>query len=287
MKLPSSKAIAFNGAAVLVIGVAAVTQIKSYFHKPVIASCASFYENAVGLGVERGGQLVTAVDIQAGSGGADYGVLEHLTTKRLQGGPAAAAFAIALPKDSAHPDHSSLAKGGIAFPWRPRSLPAAAPSICLSYNVLLPTAFEFGRGGGTLPGVSLSSQDATTDESISTHFAWAYEGTAIIRILNGPAKDRRRFDVGSEQKLPRGRWFRVDQEIVLNTPGKPDGMVRLWIDGDLAAENLEANIRSNPAVKFDGVLADVHFGASRTGTEGRALKDEVVMFTPFELRWRK
>jgi hypothetical protein len=287
MKLPSTKAIALNGAAVMVIGAAVVTQIKSIFHKPVIASCASYYENAVGLGIERGGQLVSAVDIQAGSAGADYGVLENLSSKRLKDGPAPAAFVISLPKDSAHPDHSRATKGGIAFPWRPRSLPAAAPSVCLSYNIYLPDTFDFGRGGGTLPGVSLSSQDATSNETVAIHFAWGYAGAARTRILTQSNKDLRRDSVDSEQKLPRGRWFRVDQEIALNTPGKADGRVRLWLDGELAAESAEVNIRSSAAVKFDGVLADVHFGGSKTGSDGIAAKDEVVMITPFELRWRK
>jgi hypothetical protein len=287
MKLPSTKAIAANGAAVMVIGVAVVTQIKSYFAKPEIPSCATYYESAVGLGLERNGKLVTAVDIQAGAAGADYGVLDNLTTTALTNGPAAHAMVVAIRRGTSHPDHSREARGGVVFPWKPRALPSSAPSVCLSYHVLLPETFEFGTGVGTLPGISASSMDVSSDEAISFHFGWGSDGKPRMRFLARSAAEQRRDTISGENVLPRGRWFKVDQEIGLNTGGQSNGLMRFWIDGELAAANWSLPLRSSDAVKFDGVLADIHFGYLSTFSSGVATRDETISVSPFELRWRK
>ena len=43
--------------------------------------------------------------------------------------------------------------------------------------------------------------------------------------------------------LPKGRWVRIEQELVLNTPGQADGIARLWLDGDLKAEGTGLKLR--------------------------------------------
>jgi hypothetical protein len=83
--------------------------------------------------------------------------------------------------------------------------------------------------------------------------------------------------------IPRGKWVRIDQEVVLNTPQKQDGLVRLWVDGSLRIEGKEAELRYSREVGFTGVMGDVHFGGNFMG--GVARKDETVWLTPFELRW--
>ena len=45
--------------------------------------------------------------------------------------------------------------------------------------------------------------------------------------------------------------MRVQQEVVLNTPGAADGIVRLWADGDLMAEDTGIELRKN---KGDGII---------------------------------
>ncbi len=56
------------------------------------------------------------------------------------------------------------------------------------------------------------------------------------------------FDWGNvtgKVSLERGRWYALEYQVALNTPGKKDGIVRIWIDGKLLVEKTDLNIRGN------------------------------------------
>jgi hypothetical protein len=282
MKMPSNKALMINGAAVMIIGGAAITQIKSYFFLPTIAACADRYPKAVALGVERNGVLLTASDVQAVAAGADSGIMENLTLMRVKGASSPNAIAVSLRSGTSHPEHTKLDRGGISFPWRPRALPQSVSAACLSYDVYLAPTFNFGSGGGTLPGLVGSGQN----EKLQINFGWTSKGTPRMRSVLKTETNTSRDSVWSGNPIPRGRWVRVDQEIVLNAPKKTNGLLRVWLDGDLVAEKRKLTLRNSADGTIEGVLADVYFGVSTTDMDGRAMKDEQILFTPFELRWQ-
>jgi hypothetical protein len=289
MKLPSNKALMVNGAAVMIIGAAVVTQVKSLLFSPAIAPCSERYDKAVALGVERGGVLLTAADVQAAAAGADSGVMENLTLMHVKDGPAPNALAVAVRAGSMHPEHAKETRGGISFPWRPRALPPSVPAACLSYDVFLGPNFDFGPGAGTLPGIVGSSPavGAQDNEKFRINFGWAAKGMPRLRAVLTSEKESPIVQITSgETALSRGRWVRIDQEIILNTPKKSDGVLRLFIDGSLIAEKLDAILRHSADGTIEGVLSDVHFGASRSAVDGRATKDEQILLTPYELRWK-
>lgn len=45
--------------------------------------------------------------------------------------------------------------------------------------------------------------------------------------------------------LTYDRWYEIELEVKLNTPGLKDGEVRLWQDGELVAEKTAVSIRNN------------------------------------------
>jgi hypothetical protein len=49
--------------------------------------------------------------------------------------------------------------------------------------------------------------------------------------------------IGSGVKFQRGRWYAVEYMVKLNTPGRSDGAVKLWVDGALVASKEGVNIR--------------------------------------------
>ena len=88
--------------------------------------------------------------------------------------------------------------------------------------------------------------------------------------------------------MPVGRWVRVDQEVILNAPGVPNGKTRLWIDQVLRAEIRNADLRESPKMAIQGVSADAHFGQPTVNDKlgaGRAKKTEEIWITPFEIRF--
>ena len=82
-------------------------------------------------------------------------------------------------------------------------------------------------------------------------------------------------------ELPRGRWVSVDQEVILNTPGKSDGVLRVWLDGRLSFENRTVAFRTDAAAAVRGILAEVAH-ARQPGARDDA---SPVLVTPFEFRW--
>src|SRR5207253_1963353 len=113
-------------------------------------ACSERYATSMIFPLERDGVVVTATDIQARMDGRDAGLLENLDVVRLKKGPVPIAMSVELPKGSAAPTSSVVPKGGISFPWHPRSLKDKS-SVCLSYQMLLPADFDFNLGGA-LPG---------------------------------------------------------------------------------------------------------------------------------------
>jgi hypothetical protein len=92
-------------------------------------------------------------------------------------------------------------------------------------------------------------------------------------------------DLISDLKIPRGRWVRIDQEVILNKPGAENGTLRLWVDRTLVGELSNFVMRQSPDTKIELVQAAAYFGSSATNTDGLAAKDERILMTPFELRW--
>jgi hypothetical protein len=291
MKLPSTKSMILNGAAATVIGMAVVTQIKSFFKPNTIPSCPQRFEGASGvaLGIERGGKLLQASDIQSASNGTDYGVLENLSVTRVQSGPAPNAIAITLAAGKGQADHPKT-PGGVSFPWRPRALGENVETACLSFDVFLPADFNF-NAVGTLPGFygASVSEGADNEERFTANFSWGADGRAYMNVGMSTKTGWTLGYVSGEATLPRGRWVRIDQEIYLNTPKVADGWAMFWVDGELKASAENIMFRESGDNKIHGVKGDVFFGAplqGRTHGSGQATKDERILMTPFELRWR-
>ena len=80
--------------------------------------------------------------------------------------------------------------------------------------------------------------------------------------------------------LEPGRWMHVQQEVVLNTPGAADGIVRLWADGELMAEDTGVELRKNKGDGIIGVLADIGYVRQPPAAPGS------LQLSPFEISWR-
>jgi uncharacterized protein (DUF2141 family) len=56
----------------------------------------------------------------------------------------------------------------------------------------------------------------------------------------------------------RGRWYCYEQMVRLNTPGKRDGEVKIWVDGKLTADWPDLLIRTVKTLKIDEVYLNLH-----------------------------
>lgn len=276
MAISSRTAIVFNIAAIVVAAAAVGAAVRSSLLKPAVAPCETRYANVLAFKLEREGRVLTPVDLQGRSGGRDTGLDRHLEIGAEPGAPKPVAMKVRLP--------AGAEASGIAFPWEPANIrPHAA--ACLAYNVRLSESAGGGHDG-VLPGLEGRDEGGTQRFTVSA--AWLKSGESglaseivLKREPGEAAKEKTGLEIESTNvAFPKGRWLRVNQEMVLNKPGEADGVVRLWIDGKLVAERADMRLRSDTGVSFTGVAARAQLMAGAV-----AQADGTILLTPFELMW--
>jgi hypothetical protein len=281
MKAISARFVLFNAAAILVALAAVIAVIRSFLVSPSLAPCSERYATSMTFPLARDGVMLTATDIHARTGGRDAGLLQNLEIVPLKSGPAPAAMSISLPKGSAPASGSAIPHGGISFPWQPRSI-SSQPAVCLSYQIFFPADFDF-HVGGMLPGVEGHADES--EDRFLVQAAWRQGGAigATNTVTIAGKKLKQMTDDGPE--IPRGRWVKVEQEVVLNAPANQEnGILRVWIDGALAIDKNDFVYRNKGDVRLSGVAADLFYGGE--DTVARSPADAKVLVSPFELSWQ-
>lgn len=283
MKKPTGLALLLNGGALLIALASGVAVLRSVFVPDTIAPCSTRYAHGTQLALERSsGELLTAADLQARFGGTDWGLLDNARVVELKGDVPRQAIEVRLAKAAGVA--SASPRSGMGFTWIPRGVghPSAA---CLAYSVRMVPGFDFAKGG-RLPGL-LAAAPATNTATpgLSFHSGWHDDGGLEVRAqLPGWSDARSLADDRGDYILPRGQWVGLEQEVVLNTPGQKDGLLRVWADGVLRFEKTGLTLRDSTDVRISGVAAEVaSFGTDMTGAADRGKK---LWFSPLELRWQ-
>jgi hypothetical protein len=245
----------------------------------VEAPCSARYPAGTRFSLQTSqGKPLTAIQLQARAGVRDLGVIDNASVVQVADGPTPEAIEVKLRKLPGDADTSDRARNGIEFRWGPPGM-AQAKSACLSYSVFLPEKFDFGSGG-FLPGVftGAASTASTGVEGSSVSPAWNEQGQPLLTASLGAAGIRRAMSNG-KGVLPTNRWFKVEQEVVLNEAGKEDGRARLWVDGALAVDNQNIALRTTPTTFLGGVLAAI-------GYQRVPASPGTVRVSPFEIAWQ-
>ncbi len=183
----------------------------------------------------------------------------------------------------------------------------------LRYYVRFPKDFDFVKGGklpGFYGGTEVSGgriPDGTN--GFSTRFMWRTDGQGEVYVYM-PSSPKFGTSLGrGSWKFARDKWQCLEQELVLNTPGRSDGVVRVWLDGEPVYANEGLALRTVPSLRIEGVFFSTFFGggdaswappadtyadfaAFATGpkragcaeTEGRAPKEPTGSWTPEVLK---
>lgn len=281
MSMSNVKVIVFNVAAVIVAVGATAAVVRSWIFAPAMPPCSERYLTVTSFALERSGVPLTPADLQSSLGGNDAGVVENVSISRLDGAPAPLGMGVTLPKGSMRPQIAEGIKGGISFPWRPRSIQGKA-AACLSYGVLLPENFDSGWGG-TLPGIQ-GADAANPDDTFTARIAWRNGGYggASARVTHAGAVQSTPAERDGFP-LPKGRWVKLEEEVILNTPKQANGVLRVWADGKLVVERTDMTYRSKPETTVTGAAVDVFYGSEDRNT--LAPKDAKVWLTSLQLRW--
>ena len=278
MKATETKYIVLNAAAGLV-GLTAVVLAARSLLPTSTTPCAERYLTAMTYSLESGGAILTVADLQGRMGGREAGVARNLTIERLPDGPVPVAMAVDLPREPAA-GVAAADGNGVSFPWEPRAL-RGQTGVCLSYRVKLPGDFNTSIGG-SLPGIRGAEDSSATASGFVVRPVWRSSGRGGADEVRAERRPVRLESSGFA--LPRGRWARVDQELVLNAPKKKDGIYRIWVDGALVVDRRDLELRAGPGMTVSGVAVSVFYGGE--DAIARAPRDTRIWLSPFEVRWQ-
>ena len=258
----------------------------------VVPSCEERYMTGVRFSFARqNGEALSSADLQGKLAGLDWGLIENVQMRKLKDGPAPVVLEVDLKTPHvAGSEAIDTGRSGMGFVWQPKALPTANAG-CLAYSVWVPADFTFGRGG-TLPGLfgeeAVVAATETTEERKVKAFGMRlhWRGDGGLDVVPA-AQD---MDAGKqlpltrpELRLERGRWVKIVQEAVLNTPGQDDGVLRVWVDGQLGFETGGVVFRGDASQKMNGVNVDLHFTDEKLKW-APATKSTKMRLSPLELR---
>jgi hypothetical protein len=71
------------------------------------------------------------------------------------------------------------------------------------------------------------------------------------------------WDREGKGALENNRWYAIEQHLKLNTPGKNDGELRAWVDGELVFEKTDIRMRDVADLKIEMVWMNVYQGGAK------------------------
>ncbi|MHC4328376.1 MAG: polysaccharide lyase [Planctomycetota bacterium] len=86
------------------------------------------------------------------------------------------------------------------------------------------------------------------------------------------------WDTEKRGHLENNRWYCIEQYAKMNTPGKNDGILRGWLDGQPAFEKTDVRMRDVDTLKIEAVWLNVYLGGKWTAKSDHHLYiDNVVI----------
>lgn len=279
----------FNLAGAAVIGTVIYSVVHSFFVADQVALCSTRYPSSTELALQsRNGELLSTVEFDSNLGSYGVNVVENVDLQSSSTAPTPSVIRVRLEQ------HNDSKLYGAGFEWAPSNF-SSVSSACLTYSVYVPERVGL-KNAGVLPGfsaegtrVSSEGNDTAADENVVAKIAprWSTNGTLRLenRLETTDGDFLRELSTvwSTDQSMPLDKWVQVEQEIVLNSAGKPNGTIRFWLDGQMLVEKNNVNWLQNGKIKLSAVDASIgHFGLSQE----KPSSPVYATVTPPEVRWQ-
>ena len=267
MKQSSLNSVLFNVAGLGLVVFLGAYMIQAALHTETVPRCSTRYGNGQQFSLQNGaGVPMTPIELQARLPSREWGLLSNARVVSAVDKGSLLQVALGLTpeareraKREADPDEEvEKVRDGVGFLWRPQNIEESR-SACLTYRVYLSKGFAFD-GRGTLPGLYAVEEGANIDASqpeqgFVSRLGWDQAGSIGVSLKTpltaGMWIPARGF------QWPVNRWVTVEQEVVLNTPQKRDGVVRIWVDGALKIEHTGLDLGAAEGAGLGCVVADI------------------------------
>jgi hypothetical protein len=126
-----------------------------------------------------------------------------------------------------------------------------------------------GQDGWSARGLFQGRRDGRTPVGF-----YCYHADMTGKYVSGWVWDADRASLAND------RWYRIDQHVRLNTPGKRDGVLEALVDGHPVFKKTDIRFRDTPALKVEAVWLNVYLGGRWTASSTHHLYvDDVVIST--------
>jgi hypothetical protein len=193
---------------------------------------------------------------------------------------------VLYPKGSVGPEQGG---GGWRFPLP--GIRADNPVAELQYAVLFEEGFDFVKGG-KLPGLCGGPKTITGGDPVNGSEGWSARlmwrkdgsGQAYVYHMHQPEKYGDEFDFPKEKGLrfQPGIPATIRLRVAMNTPGRRDGSLSVWVNGDLLVDRSDMEWRAVPEIGVDSLLFNTFHGG--TGPQWAPARDCHARFANFQ--WR-
>lgn len=158
-------------------------------------------------------------------------------------------------------------------------------ALRLSYYLRFSKDFDFVKGG-KLPGlfggtVNDGRKIPDGTNGFSTRYMWRKNGDGEVYAYL-PTSSEHGTSIGrGNWRFKPGTWHHVEQEVILNQPGKNNGRIQVWVDGKQVLAKDKLIFRTTDKLKIEGIFFSTFFGG---GTPSWATPQDVyVDFADFSV----
>ena len=96
--------------------------------------------------------------------------------------------------------------------------------------------------------------------------------------MGGRYGDGWSWTMGGPGSLARDRWYCIEQQVKMNSMRWDDGLMRVWIDGELAFEQGSVRYRDIETLKIDRIWMNVYHGGTAVSPQDQhVFMDNVVV----------
>ncbi|MBG29531.1 MAG: hypothetical protein CMI31_05965 [Opitutae bacterium] len=175
--------------------------------------------------------------------------------------PTGKSLRLTFPKGSLGPN-----KGGGHFSERL----APQKAYRLSYRLLFEKGFDFRRGG-KLPGLAGGKANTggkkPTGDGWSARYMWGEGGKLDLYLYHLDQRTQYGDRFPLQAKATHGKWLTLSQVVQVNTPGKADGRIQVWLNEKLALDQkglrLRGKVEPEVALVDKFLFSTFHGGSTR------------------------
>ena len=284
-KKTSADQIVLIGAGVAAGLLVAYLGISYTYFDDTPVGCMDKYTSAVRFGLQTSDGLpLSMIELQAQAGGEERGLMQNAQIVNVDNAPMSRVLQVSLGRADGSDPQSAI---GVHFPWRPDGSHTAG-SGCLRYSVMLPEDFDFSTPGwlpGMFGGTTPDREELTSEDAFALRTRWGRDGDTLFIAQSKAADQSGRLAVNrpGSVRLERGRWFTLEQELVLNSAGAADGVVRVWIDGVKVIDKTGLKLREDEVTGISGVAATVALAGNAQDVPAN---DKIRLFiSPIDFGW--